>query len=102
MKKPLCWTCKFGLCVRQTDKATIFLPDESEDKKEWEEDTDEAVVPEVKPTEIKNDGYTVICFWNPTKSKSMEPVQFAEVTECNRYEKDSTKKDLTGGDSVVE
>lgn len=99
--RPLCFTCKHGLCVRQTEKATILLSDsDDEDKDEWEDK--DTIKPEPKQTEIRNEGYTVICFWNPVKNPEIEPVQFSEVLECNRYEKNSSKNNLTGSGPVVE
>jgi hypothetical protein len=97
MKKPLCFTCRHGLCVRQLEKATIVVPPDESDKEGWE---DKSTDP--KHTEFKHDGYQAFCFWILTKNTNSDPIQVAEITECNRYEKDSTKKGLTGGDPVVE
>lgn len=104
--KSLCWTCKFGLCVRQSEKAVLISGGEepSEPADSWQDEK-----PKSPPgqAEIHSEGYVSLCYWRPTflnigKDTPVHPVQFEEVHECNRYEKLSLpKKPLTGDETEV-
>ena len=101
--KSLCWTCKFGLCVRQSEKAVIVSSGE-EPENEWDA---EKIKSPPSHAEISSEGYVSLCYWRPTfmnlgKDSTVHPIQFEEVHECNRYEKNSlSKKPLTDDETEV-
>jgi hypothetical protein len=73
-KKPICWTCKHGLCVKQK-----MLTDDEDTVVDEFGDIDQP-----QPTEIVF--YTNMCFWNPISKEPCEPIELPDVTECSRYE----------------
>jgi len=104
-KRSLCFTCKFGLCVRQSEKAIIITDGDepAEPKNEWESEKSKS---SPGHAEIQSEGYVSLCYWKPeflktSKETVIHPVQFELVHECNRYEKNSPKKDLPKDDSEL-
>jgi hypothetical protein len=99
--QPLCFSCKFGLCVKQSERAVVLNSgaEPAEPKNEWEESI---VKKEPAQSEITSEGFVSICMWPIMKKYGEQIIQFEEVKECNRYEKNSSqKKDLTSDDSAV-
>jgi hypothetical protein len=72
-KKPICWTCKHGLCVKQT-----ITEEEEGIVDEFSE------IEQSQQTEVSF--YTSLCFWNPISKEPCEPMEFPDVTECSRHE----------------
>ena len=92
MEKPLCWDCKFGMCIRQIEKAVIVAHHHGDDAVEPQEDWKERKPPEVKESVIKSDSYVTLCYWSYNKNGDSMPTQLEDVKECNRYEKITPKK----------
>lgn len=87
-KNSLCWTCKHGMCVKETSKELMLPMIESQGKAEvkevWQEPEAE---PEIMPIDVERDSIKAICFWRPASVPDAPPILVAEVKECNRYEK---------------
>lgn len=97
-KKSLCWTCKHGLCLQETESQTmlheplprppqqsatadIFEQFEEKEKPEQEDDGG-PIVEHVTLRRIQ-----AICFWLPANIQNTHPIRVSEVTQCNRHEK---------------
>lgn len=80
-QKPLCFTCKHGLCNRQngvihTEARKNGPP---KDPEPWKGESEEEPI-----THIELDEYFTICMFNHSQHGFTSEVMC--VTECNRYE----------------
>lgn len=88
-KKSLCFTCKFGLCVKQKDISHLIpniTADEDEPAEPWEDKGEQG------GHTIKHDGTFAVCFWPVQILKQEIPVQVGLVEECNRYQEETSPK----------
>jgi hypothetical protein len=94
---PLCWTCKHGICVKQTSAELIppmptmagheeapQEPWQKSDAAEANKDNDKQLM------EVTYTKFVTICYWKPTKTSMAVPTQFDFISECSRYEKKSS------------
>lgn len=79
-KSSLCWKCKHGLSINQSDMQSFFSPSMTPGN-DFEGETDQPGVSEVR---FHTQKATSVCFWRP----NLAPLIFNHVTECNRYEED--------------
>lgn len=89
-KQSLCWTCKHGVCVKETSKELMMPMMEAdaptEVKEIWQE-SEEQKMPQLMPVDIERESIKAICFWRPQHIQDAPPILVANVKECNRYEK---------------
>lgn len=103
-KESKCFTCEYGLCIREvhnetlTHKGLAFLdPPGSEPEPEPEEafgemfgeETEEEEIPdgeEAPQHHIESASVAAICFYAPEGFKLM-PIKVGKITECNRYKR---------------
>ncbi len=87
-KESKCFSCKHGLCVRETLEEIIITPSKDKNKEEsWspypEEQEDEIIERHVTHIQTK-----VLCFWKPPSVDESPPIVMSHITRCNRYEPD--------------
>jgi hypothetical protein len=87
-KESLCWTCKHGLCIRETELKSFYgSPDQKEEenifesapKNEDEEEIQEVILPSTK--------LRTTCFWRPDSVENAPPIILSKIEECSRYSK---------------
>jgi len=84
-----CWTCKFGICVKETEQERVSY----ESPNEKQEDTydifnESQQTPEVIDTVIEHARVKTICFWRPENVKDSPPILVSKIEECNRFKKE--------------
>jgi hypothetical protein len=93
--KPLCWSCKHGICVKQTSFDLVpQMPEmpspETTIEEPWQKGEQESKDPAKNFIEVTVTKYMTVCYWCPAKAGAKGiPIQFDLVTECSRYEKNS-------------
>jgi len=98
-RKSKCWTCKHGLCFSEEEGHRITsLPMEgpqieSDYGSEFSLDQEEldSVSRGFEQT-VKQEHARAVCYWRPQGHDQGYPVLVNEVQECNRYEKDTTRR----------
>lgn len=94
-----CWTCKFGLCVRETDTERVYhaqmrnLDEQAEEHREpwelineYEQEEDEIEADLIEHT-VKQERIKTICYWRPEGIEDTPPIVTSQVQECNRYQR---------------
>lgn len=101
-----CWTCKFGLCVQETELEKIihdnmnFLdgpPPSRQESNPFEEDMsfqdqesdDEHGEEGLIEHTIEHSRVKAICYWRPEGIQDSPPIGVAKIDKCSRYEKRS-------------
>jgi len=97
-KKSLCWNCKHGMCVQETQRNHLIhggmpnFPPQQEDMGGFNIDSfgeDETEDPGIVEHVIEEETVKCICFWRPEGVEHAPPIAVAHVDECNRFQKDS-------------
>jgi hypothetical protein len=88
-EKSLCWTCKFGLCVQETERERFVHPGP-----QGEPDGDVFGAPFNEPEGLDIVEHTIVhervktvCFWKPEGVTQSPPILVAVVSKCNRFAK---------------
>jgi hypothetical protein len=93
-KTSLCFHCKHGICVKETEVEKLYQPQKPVQEpdgdifgqfKEQSED-EESLIEHT----IENDRVKAVCYWRPAGIES-PPILMNQVSECNRFEKCDTK-----------
>lgn len=89
-KESICWKCKHGLCISETELRSIYGPGEEKEKNIFitEDEEEEEVSPEEDMQEliIPSSKVRTICFWKPESIGVAPPIMLSLVNECNRFE----------------
>lgn len=96
--KSLCWTCKWGLCVKQEEVADLHHVGEMDFEQGGLPGIDALLSEEnhhghgggmhqhISATKI-----CCICHYTPPGRNDIQPtIQISRISQCNRYEKDDT------------
>jgi hypothetical protein len=89
-KLSLCWNCKHGICIKETEQELMMpmeAPQKEREVKEIWEAADEKPPQDMMPIAIEQDRIKAICFWRPPHIKDAPPILVANVKQCSRFEK---------------
>jgi hypothetical protein len=81
----LCWTCKFGVCLKETEQERVSY--EAPDSPP-EDIFSESQAPEVLDTIIEHERIRTVCFWRPENIKESPPISVSKIEQCNRFKKE--------------
>jgi len=92
-KRSLCWTCKHGMCVQETESQTMLhdpLPGPPPQKPDIftqfeEPSTQDDNGPLLEHVTLRR--IQAMCFWRPSNVSNAPPLRVSEITQCNRHEK---------------
>ena len=87
-KESLCWTCKFGICVKETEQERVSYEPSDEQSEDTYGIFAEQSSPEIIDTVIEHERVKTICFWRPDHVKESPPILVSKVEECNRFKKE--------------
>ena len=96
-KKSLCWNCKYGMCLQETQRSHLMhggMPNFPQEQQEnidgfgmssfGEEEQEE---PGLIEHIIEEEQVRAICFWRPEHIEHAPPVSVAYVDKCNQFKK---------------
>lgn len=93
-KTSKCWTCRWGLCVKETEHQSLFAPSTEEPRNIFadseDEDHENPSPQDLSETILGNSKIKSVCFWKPAGVASTPIFPFDAmgiVHDCNRYEK---------------
>ena len=90
-KNSKCWTCKHGICIRQTEHEIIRNKPRivQEEIPEYFDQPEELELQEVEHN-LAKEGVYALCYWRPDgiDPKVVTSIEVQFVSECNRYEHD--------------
>lgn len=92
-KASKCWTCRWGLCVSETEHQSLFAPSTEEEPKNVFELEQEEMPgqQQLSETVLGNSKIKSVCFWRPSSSvlgpaSTVFPFDtMGIVHSCNRY-----------------
>lgn len=98
-----CWGCKFGMCLSETQRQTIFHPG-VEEEEEVGDIFDMDISPEFQPNEAHVSAHQVdltrcgaICYWGGMNvGNEQPPIRVEFVTDCSRFEPREVDKPSEG------
>lgn len=103
----LCWTCKFGMCIREQENQRVVAeqpqfgdgldenPFDMDAGEPYTDMPDDSAVMEERVQELTFERVNAICYWKPQGETGL-PVRVAAVKECNQYEaKDGAEQEDT-------
>ena len=73
--KPLCWSCKYGICTLEKRQSIFMFEEEDEDDEPWRE--------KKEPKDEEDEQYTGYCSHTRLNESS---VPVGHVLSCNVYE----------------
>lgn len=106
----LCWKCKFGLCVKESETERIYHsnmrgfpgmppgmmpppPQQGvegfglfEDAPYTEGDDDDEEGPELIEHTVEHERIKTICYWRPSGLQNSPPILVSKVDQCSRFE----------------
>jgi hypothetical protein len=95
-KNSLCWTCKFGICVEETETERLFhenlreiLDDDESNSLNLDiafGSSESEQPPGLIEHTICHERVKAVCFWKPADLPSGPPILVANVRQCSRYE----------------
>jgi len=88
-EKSMCWTCKFGICVRETEIEKMYHPAPEGEKTSDVFDFQEEPTPEIIEHIIEHKRVKTICYWRPDNIQQSPPILIGKVEQCNRYKKNT-------------
>ena len=85
----ICWNCKFGICIKETEQERIFHTGDEETLEDpYDIFNEQQKSPEVLETTIEHERTKTICFWKPEGVEDSPPILVAKVEQCNRFKKE--------------
>jgi hypothetical protein len=97
-EKSLCWQCKHGLCIKESERQTVIhqgmTPIDEEPQElhhPFEIVPDEETEESTNVHEIDISRVAGVCYWSPA-GKAVTPVKVGQVNRCNRFEEDGSLK----------
>lgn len=78
-----CWTCKFGVCSKETEQELVHVPAQKDDgvfQDSYGDDEPEMVLDVIEHERIK-----AVCYWRPDNIEDSPPILMSFVKECSRY-----------------
>lgn len=84
-KKSLCWNCKFGICIRESEIEKMIHPAMNEEPGDIFEQSQKDEMEMVEHT-IEHKQIKTICYWRPENIQQSPPILMSKVEQCNRYE----------------
>lgn len=86
----LCWTCQFGICVRETEIQRMIHPSMGDGKpKDLFDESEETNDVEMVEHIIEHKRVKTVCYWKPDSVTRATPLLFGKVEQCNRYKKNT-------------
>ena len=86
--KSLCWTCKYGICVRESEIERTVHPIPGEQKDIFDQPANSDEIDMIEHL-IEHKRARTVCYWRPDTIQQLQPMIFGKVEQCNRYEKDN-------------
>ena len=86
-KHSMCWDCKFGICVRESEVEKMFHPAMGEGPTNVFDEQQNT--PDIIEHSIEHKRVKTICFWRPKNIEQAPPILIGKVEQCNRYERNN-------------
>ena len=85
-KDSKCWTCQFGICVKESDREKMTHPPfvSEEEPSPYGLQFEDEQAPDIEHN-IDVERIKTICFWKPRDVSNSPPIVMSYVSECNRY-----------------
>ncbi len=87
--RPLCWTCKHGLCMKLKRGEVLTGEIVDEPGEEWKGEESQKIL----KTEVRKHDYLTYCWWHAAGDRpepSEYPLEVLDVEECSRYKEKSS------------
>ena len=87
-KDSLCWNCKFGVCIQETERERFVHPGMHAPEDPFAQpEFDEEAMPDIIEHVISHERVKTICFWKPEGVTQSPPIIVSFVNSCSRFEK---------------